>query len=346
MREMCAYHVAAKAPHVNLSAKVPTTPQHHSPIPCTLGTNPIDVKRLNNSKRAEIHAFCINYLNTQTQHADPSAKVPTTAQHSPVAPCTIGTPQNDTKLRNERDNTEMSKMYMYHATTPTWHIKPSTTILNTMQDIVERLQVVVKDLKEYKADMASRSVEIRPTLQLTTPSVVLPPPSLAWVPSPPSPAQTPLVLPTILALPTVPPGLNQPLPPLPPTTEYTPPIFNHTPKPKLGPVVHAIVFVPPEKAPPPHPPSPSTTGVVLLSLLLLHYQGSYHWLVIGQPGFSELLGIRPDPEPPPVVHYSTVLRLELDTLLVASSHLFFYFFIFLFFIHFHCYFYFYFKVRL
>lgn len=180
-----------------------------------------------------------------------------------------------------------------------------TAFNDALLDILEKVKRVEKDVKELRADMESRSVTINSTSQLPTlpviptPPKVLSPPSLAWVPSPPSPAvPTPLVLPPTLASPAVPPGLNKPLPPLPPTTETT---HSRPPKskPDLEPFVHTIDPVTPEKAHPPHPPSLSTTGVVLFSLLLLHHQGSYHWLVIFQPEFLEPSGICPDPEPPP-----------------------------------------------
>jgi hypothetical protein len=180
------------------------------------------------------------------------------------------------------------------------------------------LEKVTKDVKELKADMAARSVTISSTPQLPIPPRVHTPPkiqslcSLAWVPSPPVPAS-----------PMFPPGLQKPRQSLPPTTETTlssPP----QPKPDLGPFVHTTVTVTPKKAFSPHPPSLSTTGVVLFSLLLLHHRGSCHGPVVLQLVISQPSGNRPDPEPPPVVHHSTVLRSELDTSLVVCSHSFLY----------------------
>jgi hypothetical protein len=166
------------------------------------------------------------------------------------------------------------------------------------------LEKVEKDVKELKADIASRSVTLSSTPQLPippmvpTPPKVWSPPSLSWVPSPPPPAPTLLVTPPLPASPAVPPGLSKPIQHLPSITETTPPT-PLKPKPDLGPVVHTLDPVTPEKAHPPHPPSLSTTGVVLFSLLLLHHRGS-HWLVSFQPVFLEPSGNCPDPEPPPV----------------------------------------------
>jgi hypothetical protein len=253
---------------------------------------------LSKVETAELLAMLENCSHTPKRRINPVLKAVNTTHDTSLAPCTLRPNPIDGKRPNESNTAKICETRAHHVVTPTRHVKPSATILNTMQDIVERLQVVVKDLKEYKADMASRSVEIRPTLQLTTPSVVLPPPSLTWVPSPPPPAPTLLVLPPGLASPAVPPIPHQQLPLLPPSTEFSP-SPHPIPKPDLGPVVHTIVPVTTKKAPPPHPLSPSTTGVVLFSLLLLHHQGSHHWLGISQPGSLDPLGNCPDPEPPP-----------------------------------------------
>jgi hypothetical protein len=204
--------------------------------------------------------------------------------------------------------------------------------------------------REFKAGMAleARSALSSPTPQLATPTVappsptipvvstspkVLSLPSLAWVPSPPSPAPAPAVLSPLLTSPAVPPGLKKPTQSLPPTTESTPHTFP-TPKPDLGPVVHTIVHVTPEKASPPHPLSTSTTGVVLFSLLLLHHRGSCHWPVVLQLVISKPSGNRPDPEPPPLVHDSTVLRSELDIFLFVCFYYIFLHFYILYFLNF------------
>jgi hypothetical protein len=175
--------------------------------------------------------------------------------------------------------------------------------------MVER---TTKELKEVKADMAARSVTTSSTPQLPIPPVVHTSPkvqllpTLAWVPSPLSPTPTLWFTPPVTAPPMFPPGLHRPRQTLPPTTEITlsPPL---QPKPDLEPVVQTTVTVTPEEAFPPHLPSPSTTGVVLFSLLLLHHRGSCHWPVVLQLVISKPSGIHPDPEPPPGVHYSTVL---------------------------------------
>jgi hypothetical protein len=171
--------------------------------------------------------------------------------------------------------------------------------IKRVQDMLEKVE---KDVKELKADMAFRSVTINSTPQLPIPPMIPTPPkvqsphSLAWVPSLPAPAPILLVTPLPLS-PAVPPGLSKPIQYLLSISETTPPA-PPKPKPDLGPAVHTIVPVTPEKAHPPHPLSPSITGVVLFSLLLLHHRGSHHWPVGLQLVPLKLLGNRPDPEPP------------------------------------------------
>jgi hypothetical protein len=232
------------------------------------------------------------------------------------APYNVNATQNTGKQQNE---SKMDKKRVLDA-----------ALNDALLDILERVKRVEKDVKELKADMAARSVTISSIPQLPippmvpTPPKIQSPPSLAWVPSLPAPAPIPLVKPLPLS-PAVPPGLSKPIPFLPPITETTPPT-PLKPKPDLGPVVRTIVPVTPEKAHPPHPLSPSITGVVLFSLLLLHHGGSCHWPVVLQLVFSRPFGKRPDPEPPPAVHHSTVLRSELDNFLFASFHYFYFYF--------------------
>jgi hypothetical protein len=306
--EMPAMHILRVFPCtarpwcVYMGMTASTAAQHPSLAPCTIGTSQNDAKWRNESDMPEMRPFRAFHLSSPTWHVDPPAMVPTTPSYTSLAPCTIRASQNNTK----QQGSGRSQLY-----------KELQEDIKSLQDLVER---AVKEFEEHRADIASRSVtissspqlptapvvmeprsvEIRPTPKLPTPPVVRLPPSLTWVSSPTSTAPTPLVLPPTLASPVAPPNFNKPLPPLPPTADSPPPTFP-TAKPDLGLVVHTIVHVSPEKAPPPHPFSPSITGVVLFSLLLLYYQGSYHWLESQQPGFSKRLGICPDPEPPPEV---------------------------------------------
>jgi hypothetical protein len=252
-------------------------------------------------KMRPFHTF---QLVAPTQHVDLQVTMTTTPQHPSRAPISLETRLKAQNRFNLHDWCHIMRLSMFcHRASGNQVGPPNCTpsapsLKDELWDMAGELWEFGKELKELKADMASRSVTITPTPQLPTPPVVRTPPSLTWVSSPPSTAPTLLVLPPTLASSVAPPNLNKPLPPLPPTAESPPPTFP-TPKPDLGPVVHTSTLVSPKKAPPPHLPSPSITGVVLFSLLLLHYRGSYHWLVSRQPGFSKRLGICPDPEPPP-----------------------------------------------
>ena len=336
------FHLTAATQQVRTQTTTSLAVQNPSPAPCTCRTAHNDGKRLNKGNMAELRAWRKYYLAAPMRHVHPPITGATTARNTCPTPCTIRMMQNDRKqcnksmeanlriLREYCSNTQMRRVEPQVAvTTSAPHPIPAACILGTVKnsgtyhtgivtssgkhtsdktfkdtllDMIEELKRLQQDVKELRADMASkpRSVAITSTPQLPTSPVVLSPSSLTWVPSlfpAPIPAHTPLVLPPIHVPPAVPPGLQKPTPLLPTTTETipTPP----KPKPDLGLVVHTTVHVSPEKAPPPHPLSPSTTGVVLFSLLLLHYRGSYHWLVIFQTAFLEPSGIRPDPEPPP-----------------------------------------------
>ena len=303
-----SFHLTTRIRHVDpqtaspMAAQPSPNSQQRPPHHAHLG---LPTRELSDDELAGLRAAREYRLSAPTRRDYPQTTVAAPTQHHSPAPRIVVTMQNDEKRQNESETVE----------TPVY----DTGFNDILLDLVERVKSLEKNLKGYcDSEMASRSVTVIPTPKLPTPPRVLSPPSLAWVPSPPSIAQTPLVLPTILAAPTVPPGLKKPTHLLPLTTETipTPPKL----KPDLGPVVHTIVYVIPKKAPPPHPPSSSITGVVLFSLLLLHYQGSYHWLVTGQYRVLEPPGKRPDPEPPPGIHSPTVLGSDQDMFLFASFH--------------------------
>jgi hypothetical protein len=257
-------------------------------------------RQLTDDKVTSFHAECLYYLRRD-------GYLPEKALNSPyyplAAPSIYRAAQNDGKQCEGKTAEEcIHKFLLRYPQKTTKDVNAEfREDLKRAQDMLEK---VVKDVKELKADMASRSVTVSSTPQLPIPPMVpappkvQSPPTLSWVPSLPAPAPILLVTPPLPLSPAVPPGLSKPTQSLPPITETTPPT-PLKPKPDLGPVVHTIDPVTPEKAHPPHPPSLSTTGVVLFSLLLLHHQGSYHWLVIFQPEFLEPSGSRPDPEPPP-----------------------------------------------
>ena len=179
---------------------------------------------------------------------------PRASQHTSPAPCTIRALQNDWKQQNEikmwnEDETAEEHVRKFLLQYP-WHTSSydrwETELVETVKRVQDMLKVVEKDLKELKAEMASRSVTISSTPQLPippmvpTPPKVRSPPSLALVSSHTAPAPILLVTPPLPLSPAVPPGLSKPTQFLPPITETTPP----TPlKPKLdlGPVVHTIM---------------------------------------------------------------------------------------------------------
>jgi hypothetical protein len=128
-----------------------------------------------------LHNYCVN---VQAQQVDPPAMVATAIQLPSPAPYNINAMQNSGKQQHE-----------------------STAFNDALLDILEKVKRVEKDVKELRADKESRSVTINSTSELPTlpviptPLKVLSQPSLAWVPSPPSPAPTPLVLPPTSCLP-------------------------------------------------------------------------------------------------------------------------------------------------
>jgi hypothetical protein len=305
MRVLRVFPFTAQPRQVHPRAMVPTSPYHPSAAPRTLSLPRNEEKQRNESETPEMRVLRVFPFTATTHRVYPGTMGTKPAQHPSPAPCIAGTPEDNKK----REQAEFCKK---------------------VQDLLERM---TEDVKGLRMDMAARSVTISSTPQLPiSPMVHTPPqvrslPSLAWVPSPPSITPILLVTHPVPASPMFPPGLQKPRQSLPHTTETilsSPP----QPKPDLGPVVHTIVLVTPEEAHPPHPILPSTTGVVLFSLLLLHHRGSHHGPVVLQLVISKPSGNRPDPEPPPVVHHSTVLRLELDISLVVCFHSFLYIFLY------------------